>query len=323
MSRFISGFASVFCYIYFPMWVDKFAMKKWVNFMQTTVQLSNTIGHIFGYFIFLILGSKNWKYGFLTEIFSVTCLVFIMVIIPNNYYDRNYENKEWREINTTEINEQEKEKETIMKDIIYNLPYVLITLYRGNRLFIFVAVDFWFSDYLQNTLSETNPVSIFWSYLATIVIANLLGNILGGVIINRIGGTHSKHSYITMAILQFLSVFFGIFAPFTNSVIIFTILMSLYMLLNSASGIITISATFAVIPRSLTGTATGIYSLVVNLIAFLPGPYAYAFIKRVVGEGRYILVILMIYGLVGVMELLLADVYMKVKKIKIYKEEYI
>jgi len=321
MSRFISGFASVFCYIYFPMWVDKFAMKKWVNFMQTTVQLSNTIGHIFGYFIFLILGSQNWKYGFLTEIFSVTCLVFIMVIIPNNYYDRNYENKEWNEINTTEPNEQEKE--TIMKDIIYNLPYVLITLYRGNRLFIFVAVDFWFSDYLQNTLSETNPASIFWSYLATIVIANLLGNILGGVIINRIGGTHSKHSYITMAILQFLSVFFGIFAPFANSVIIFTILMSLYMLLNSASGIITISATYAVIPKSLTGTATGIYSLVVNLIAFLPGPYAYAFIKRVVGEGRYIMVILMIYGLIGAMELLLADVYMKVKKIKIYKEEYI
>ena len=28
-SRFISGFASVFCFIYFPIWVENFAMKKW------------------------------------------------------------------------------------------------------------------------------------------------------------------------------------------------------------------------------------------------------------------------------------------------------
>ena len=32
-SRFISGFATVFCFIYFPIWVENFAMKKWVNFM--------------------------------------------------------------------------------------------------------------------------------------------------------------------------------------------------------------------------------------------------------------------------------------------------
>ena len=57
MSRFISGFASVFCFIYFPIWVEKFAMEKWENFMQTTVQVVNTLGNIFGYFIYLILGS--------------------------------------------------------------------------------------------------------------------------------------------------------------------------------------------------------------------------------------------------------------------------
>ena len=98
MSRFISGLASVFCYIYFPMWVDKFAMRKWVNFMQTTVQLSNTAGHLSGYFIYLMIGSTNWKYGFLIETFTVSCFVLIMVIIPDKYYDKNYENKEYKEL---------------------------------------------------------------------------------------------------------------------------------------------------------------------------------------------------------------------------------
>ena len=321
ISRFISGFASVFCYIYFPMWVDKFAMKNWVNFMQTMVQLSNTAGHLLGYFIYLILGSNNWKYGFLSEIFTVSGCVFIMAIIPNKYYDRNYTNKEYSEINEDfEIIEQEKE--TIIKDIICNLPYILITLYRGNRLFIFVAIDFWFSDYLQSSLKETNPKNIFMSYSITMVISNIIGNILGGIIINKIGGTKSRHSFITMTFLQFLSVFFGILSPKTNSILYFTILMSLYMLLNSASGIITISASFHVMPKTLTGTATGIYSIVVNSIAFLPAPYAYAFIKNMLGEGSYIMYVLMFYGLFGGFELLIADIYMRIKKIKLHKENF-
>ena len=319
MSRFISGFASVFCYIYFPMWVDKFAMKKWVNFMQTTVQLSNTAGHIFGYFIYLMIGSKNWKYGFLTEIFTVSCFVFIMVLIPYKYYDKNYENKEYKEIVNLELYEQEKE--TVIKDIICNLPYILITLYRGNRLFIFVAIDYWFSDYLQSSLMEKNPSVIFWSYSITIVASNLIGNILGGIIINQIGGTNSKYSFTTMTVLQFSSVIFGLLSQKTNSVLYFSLFMSLYMLFNSASGIITISASFAVMPKTLTGTATGIYSIIVNLIAFLPAPYAYAFIKNIVGKGIYIMIVLMIYGLMGGFELLIAEIYMRVKKIKIHKDE--
>ena len=320
ISRFISGFASVFCYIYFPMWVDKFAMKNWVNFMQTMVQLSNTAGHLLGYFIYLILGSNNWKYGFLSEIFTVSGCVFIMAMIPK-YYDRNYTNKEYSEINEDfEINEQEKE--TIIKDIICNLPYILITLYRGNRLFIFVAIDFWFSDYLQSSLKETNPKNIFMSYSITMVISNIIGNILGGIIINKIGGTKSRHSFITMTFLQFLSVFFCILSPKTHSILYFTILMSLYMLLNSASGIITISASFHVMPKTLTGTATGIYSIVVNSIAFLPAPYAYAFIKNKFGEGSYIMYVLMFYGLFGGFELLIADIYMRIKKIKLHKENF-
>ena len=316
ISRFISGFASVFCFIYFPMWVDKFAIKNWTNFMQTTVQLCNTIGHILGYFIYLILGSKNWKYGFLIEIFTISSFTIIMILIPSKYYDKKPENKEYKEIYYYEENEEE----SVIKDIICNLPYILITLYRGNRLFVFVAIDYWFSDYLQNALKEINPSIIFWSYSVTIVISNIFGNILGGIIINQIGGTKSKNSFAAMAFLQFIAVLFGILSPLPNNVFDFSMLMSLYMFLNSASGIISISASFAVMPQNLTGTATGIYSIIVNLIAFLPAPYLYAFIKSFFQDGSNIIIVLMIYAFFGALELIIADVYMRVKKIKIHKE---
>jgi len=338
ISRFLNGFACVFCYMYFPMWVVKFAMKKWVNFMQTFVQVSYTIGNIFGYLLFLLLGETNWKYGFLLEIISIFSLDFILTLIPYKYYNKNYINPDNCENNTNDsfegkvikekkistispvINQGEEKKETIIKDIFCNMPYILITLYRGNIFFIFSAINFWYSDYLQNSLLEKDPKKIFWSYSITMVFSSLIGNILGGVILNKIGGIKSRHSYVSMAVLQSLGVLFGLCAPFTDSTLIFTILMSLYILNNSASGIISITASFAVIPSTLIGTATGICSIVLNIIAFLPAPYAYSFLKSIVKKESYILTIFMFYGLFGVFEIMAADIYMRIKKIKIHKD---
>ena len=326
-SRFISGFASVFCFIYFPIWVENFAMKKWVNFMQTTVQVANTIGNIIGYFIYLILGSNRWKDGFFIESFSVLFLVLIMIIIPGKYYNKNKEKKDIEVINSNSM-EIEKNKEivinndeNIIKEIICNFPFVMIVLYRANRIFIFQALNFWFSDFLQNSLSEKNPKIIFWSYPITMVFSSLIGNILGGIIINKIGGTRSKLSFISMAILQLLSVIFGVFSPLSNSVLYFTILMSMYILLNSASGIISISATFAVVSELLAGPANGVYSFVVNLIGFLPAPYFYAVLKKIFKKEGYTILLLMFYGFVGFVELVGADLYMRAKKIKLYRQK--
>ena len=327
-SRFISGFATVFCFIYFPIWVENFAMKKWVNFMQTTVQIANTIGNIIGYFIYFILGNNKWKDGFFIESFSVLFLVLIMVMIPDRYYNKKKKLKNEVEISDSNTMKIEKNtglvnnsEENIKKEIIFNFPFIMIVLYRANRIFIFQALNFWFSDYLQNSLSEKNPKVIFWSYSITMVFSSLIGNILGGIVINKIGGTKSKFSFLVMAILQLLSVLFGIFSPLTNSVSFFTILMSMYILFNSASGIISISATFVVVSEILAGPANGVYSFVVNLIGFLPAPYFYAVMKKILKKESHIIILLMFYGFIGCFELIGADIYMRAKKIRLYSQK--
>lgn len=327
-SRFISGFATVFCFIYFPIWVENFAMKKWVNFMQTTVQIANTIGNIIGYFIYFILGSNKWKDGFFIESFSVLFLVLIMIMIPDRYYNKKKKLKNEVEISDSNTMKIEKNtglvnnsEENIRKEIIFNFPFIMIVLYRANRIFIFQALNFWFSDYLQNSLSEKNPKVIFWSYSITMVFSSLIGNILGGIVINKIGGTKSKFSFLAMAILQLLSVLFGIFSPLTNSVSFFTILMSMYILFNSASGIISISATFVVVSEILAGPANGVYSFVVNLIGFLPAPYFYAVMKKILKKESHIIILLMFYGFIGCFELIGADIYMRAKKIRLYSQK--
>ena len=251
-----------------------------------------------------------------------------MVMIPSRYFNKSKRIKEKVEITDSKIVEMKRNEvikidseESILKDIIYNFPFIMIVLYRANRIFIFQALNFWYSDYLQNSLLEKNPKVIFWSYSITMVFSSLIGNVLGGILINQIGGTKSKFSFIAMAILQFISVLFGFFSPLKNSVLYFTIFMSIYILLNSASGIISISATFAVIPDILAGPANGLYSFVVNLIGFLPSPYFYAIMKKIFKKESHIILLLMFYGFIGCFELVGADIYMRAKKIRLYKQK--
>ena len=134
-SRFLSGFVTIFCFTYFPMWVDKFGINKWVNFMQTVVQISKTFGNVLGYFIFLILGNKNWNYGFLIESLLVSVVSFCMHLIPNDYYNKKYidmEREKGIKAVSTVVNGGNEEKETIMKDIFCNILYLLLGLYKGN-----------------------------------------------------------------------------------------------------------------------------------------------------------------------------------------------
>ena len=70
-------------------------------------------------------------------------------------------------------------------------------------------------------------------------------------------------------------------------------MMSLYNFFNFASGMISINAGFAIMPKTLKGTANGIFAVVLNLIAFLPAPYGYAYIKSIVEDGGYVINVLM------------------------------
>ena len=324
-SRFVSGFVTIFCFTYFPMWVDKFGINNWVNFMQTIVQISKTFGNVLGYFIFFILGSRKWNYGFLIESICVTVVIFFMYLIPNDFYDKNYIDFErMKDEMKTNINiyNGTEEKETILKDIICNVPYILLGLYKGNRFFIYVAIQFWFSNYLQTTLLIKERHIIFFSYSITMISASFIGNIFGGIILNLIGGPNSKHSFIAMFLLQLISVYFGILSNKINSVFYFNVMMSLYNFFNFASGMITISAGFAIMPKTIKGTANGIFSVLLNIMAFLPAPYGYAYIKKIVGDGKKVINILMYYGLFGCLELFIADCYMRIKKVKLYKEDF-
>jgi hypothetical protein len=60
------GFCQVFCYIYFPLWVDQFGVNNNQTIWLTFLQLDVPLGTMFGYVIeaFCIRKFNNWKFAF-------------------------------------------------------------------------------------------------------------------------------------------------------------------------------------------------------------------------------------------------------------------
>ena len=315
ISRFISGLVTSYCTIYFPFWVDKFGINNWIGFMQALVQISKIFGVSIGYSLFSILGNRNWNYFFLIESVLVTIVTFLMYLIPSDYYDKRYIDME-RE-NKIDINIDEKvEKETVIKDIFFNIPFLLLQFYRGKIIFINQANRYYYSNQLDSAIFGNEKNFVFHSYLFNTVLSSFLGIITGSLILIMIGGQNSKHSFLCLFYLQLLSCFLGFLSNKYDSTVFFNIMICLFNYFNSACGIISINVSFSLMAKSLKGISCGILNIIHNLIGILPAFKGYKLIKNYVGE-KGIINVLMLYGLIGCIELMVADIYIKFNKVKL------
>jgi hypothetical protein len=93
----------------------------------------------------------------------------------------------------------------------------------------------------------------------------------------------------------------------------------LYNYFNSACEIIALNISFLLMPKTLKATASGILSIIIITLGILPEFNGYKLINNFVGESG-IINVLMLYGMIGCFELMIADFYMKVNKNKLYQK---
>ena len=318
ISRFFSGLFSTFCFIYFPFWVDKFGINNWIIFMQGLVQVSKIFGISLGYSINSIFGSRRWNFAFLLESILVTIVTFIMYLVPNDYYDKGYIDME-RE-NKIDINVEEKiEKETMFKDIFLNVPFILLQLYRGKILFINQTVRYLFYNQIDSAVFINEKNLIYHSYIFNKIFSSFLGIVSGSLILIIIGTQYRKFSFLCIFYLQLIACFLFFLSNKYNSVVFFNIMICTYNYFNSACEIIALNISFLLMPKTLKATASGILSIIIITLGILPEFNGYKLIKNFVGESG-IINVLMLYGMIGCFELMIADFYMKVNKNKLYQK---
>ena len=318
ISRFISGIVSTFCFIYFPFWIDKFGINNWIIFMQGLVQISKIFGISLGYSIHSILGNRRWNYAFFIESVLVTTVTFIMYLIPNDYYDKRYIDME-RE-NKIDINVEEKtEKETISKDIFFNVPFILLQLYRGKIIFINQVVNYIHFKNLESAIFIAEKNFLLHSFLFNTIFSSFLGIVSGSLILIIIGGIKGKYSFVCIFYLQLISCFLYFLSNKYNSIVFYNIMICTANYFNSACRIISLNTSFALMPKTLKGPAVGVLNIIIILLGILPAFKGYQLIKNFVGD-LGIINVLMLYGMIGCIELIVAHFYMKINKSKLYQK---
>lgn len=314
ISRFISGIVSTFCFIYFPFWVDKFGINNWITFMQGLVQISKIFGISLGFSLFSILGNRKWNYAFFIESILVTLVTFLMYLLPNDYFDKRYLDME-RE-NTFD---EKVEKETILKDVVLNIPFILLQLYRGKILFINQVINFLQNKKIESAIFSNEKNFLNQSYLFNTIFSSFLGIVSGSLIHTIVGGQKGKYNFLVIFYLQLIACFLLFLSNKYNSIVFFNIMICTSNYFNAACGIISLNTSFAIMPKTLKGISSGILNIIIISLGILPAFKGYNLINNFVGDSG-IINVLMLYGMVGCFELICADFYMKINKSKLYQK---
>lgn len=90
------GFSQVFCYIYFPVWVDQFGISNNKTLWLTFLQLGVPVGTMLGYVIeaFCVKKYDEWKYAFYTQILFLCFTIVLFILTPDKFFSRNYKHSE-------------------------------------------------------------------------------------------------------------------------------------------------------------------------------------------------------------------------------------
>ena len=90
------GFFQVFCYIYFPIWVDQFGVNNTQTLWLTFLQLGVPIGTMIGYLTEACSNKyyNSWQGAFYIQIFCIIGCVVLLFITPDKFFSKNYKHSE-------------------------------------------------------------------------------------------------------------------------------------------------------------------------------------------------------------------------------------
>jgi len=90
------GFFQVFCYIYFPIWVDQYGVNNTQTLWLTFLQLGVPIGTMVGYLTeaYTIKYYNAWQGAFYIQIICILVCVILMFITPDKFFSKNYRHSE-------------------------------------------------------------------------------------------------------------------------------------------------------------------------------------------------------------------------------------
>lgn len=341
VSRFCCGFFQVFSMIYFPVWVDQFGVYEnrtsWLSFLQ----LGPALGTMVGYAIEAVGIRKfgNWRFGFYFQCVALISSTAVFLLTPDKTFSRNYKRTDitrmlikakvnpseelYREYNVINgnkygrlsdfsiyaLNDEEEQNPSFnyfstLKSLIYNRIYLYTLSGICCLLFIITGIEFWITDYMTTILHQ-DVDKVFITFAVVCITAPTLGVLIGGYVIENLGGYTDKRALQTCFHFSVVAGCCGLPLPLINSFWVFTTLMWFTLFFGGSimpglTGIL-----LSTIDNATKEASNSITHFCYNLIGYLPAPVLYGIVCNITGgkKSRWGLVMLMSFTIIGMYSL--------------------
>ena len=140
--------------------------------------------------------------------------------------------------------------------------------------FILTGIQYWTTDYFINELKQEESV-VFVSFAVISITGPVVGVIVGGNIISKLGGYTTKKSLSMTALFTSFCLVTSIPIPFLDSYIVVCVLLWLLLFFGGAILPALTGIMLNTVKPSQKIAANSIAYLMYNLFGYLPGPFLY------------------------------------------------
>ena len=293
ISRTIIGFFDVFFIVYPPVWSDQYGIKNKKTLMMVLVQIFKPSGVMIGFILGTIF---NWKKAIDIQIIILSIYLFFSFFFDKNYFSNKLFSK--NKINEDEIskfslisssskNEKKIKKnnnQNIIINLISNPTFMIYVLARASLVFPLTIIQTWIIDYLENALKITDKKIRLISTGIITSTAPTLGILMGGFLLQKVGGYENKKASLISVILFSLSLIGCIFFPFCNNIITLSISLWIGFFFGSSLFPILIGIILSCNKNEFKASANSMTTFISNVIGHMPAPYIYGVINNKYGK---------------------------------------
>ena len=180
---------------------------------------------------------------------------------------------------TSKIKDEELSFLTKLKLIFSEPLFICCVLILSVLFFIVTCVQYWTSDYMLIALGIEDEMKRLYAFSIVCLTSPTCGLLLGGYIVDKLGGYSKKSALIFCLIVSLISIIPGIPLPLVDSIFLYALFLWLLLFFGASTLPTMTGLSIACLPKNVQGSGNSFVIFFYNLVGYLPAPFVYGFLK--------------------------------------------
>ena len=172
--------------------------------------------------------------------------------------------------------------------LIFSEPLFIFNVLTMSFLyFIVTCVQYWGSDYMLVALDVKDEHLRMICFSAICITGPTLGVLIGGYIVDKLGGYATKKAILFCFGIIFSSIISAIPLPLVDSLTKYAIFLWFFLFCGASVLAPLMGMIIACLPKDVQGSGNSFCIFFCNLLGYFPGPFVYGFIENLFHDDKH------------------------------------